>query len=96
MPIYVYQPNGDTRCDFCSAGFEKLEKLTEPRLSTCPHCAAPCKQVITAPNLHAGMSSLKPKNLAEKGFTQYRKVSKGVYEKSAGKGPQYISDDGKD
>ena len=38
---------------------------------------------------------LKESHFAERGFTQYRKVGGGVYEKTAGKGPRYISDDGK-
>ena len=92
MPIYEYHACGQSSCDYCHQGFEKLEKLNQPRLDTCPHCGAPIKQKISAPNLHAGNNILKTKNLEEKGFTQYRKVSKGVYEKSAGKGPQYISD----
>ncbi len=96
MPIYEYQTSTDSHCEYCQSGFEKLEKLSEPRLNACPVCSAPCRQKISAPNLHAGTNALKQKNLEEKGFTQYRKVSKGVYEKSAGKGPRYISDDGKD
>jgi len=47
-----------------------------------------------AANKLAGMAHLSNPNHIEKhGFTQYRKVGKGVYEKTAGKGPDYISGD---
>lgn len=36
---------------------------------------------------------LSPKNLAQHGFTQYRKSGDGFYEKTAGEGPQVISAD---
>jgi hypothetical protein len=36
---------------------------------------------------------LREGHLAKHGFTQYRKVGKGKYEKTAGKGPSTISDD---
>ncbi len=92
MPIYEYQNTTNASCEYCRTGFERLEKLNTDRLTACPHCSAPCKQKISAPNLHAGNSDLKASNLEKKGFTQYRKVSKGVYEKTAGKGPRIISD----
>ena len=36
---------------------------------------------------------LKESNVAKQGFTQYRRAGNGVYEKTAGKGPKYISGD---
>ena len=39
-----------------------------------------------------GSHLLKEGNLAKKGFTQYRRAGGGVYEKTAGKGPDFISD----
>jgi len=34
---------------------------------------------------------LKESNVAKNGFTQYRRAGNGVYEKTAGKGPKFIS-----
>jgi hypothetical protein len=36
---------------------------------------------------------MKEGNLEKKGFTQYKKIGKGAYEKTAGKGPSHIIDE---
>ena len=35
---------------------------------------------------------LRPSNLDSKGFTQYKRMGKGYYEKTAGVGPNAIAD----
>jgi hypothetical protein len=47
---------------------------------------------VTAANLASPAPSLKEDNLGKHGFTQYRKIEKGVYEKTIGQGPDIISD----
>ena len=37
--------------------------------------------------------TLKESNVEKHGFTQYRRAGNGVYEKTAGKGPKFISGD---
>jgi hypothetical protein len=50
-------------------------------------------RVISAPSVAVGGAHLLKESHAEKhGFTQYRRAGKGVYEKTMGKGPKYISD----
>jgi hypothetical protein len=51
------------------------------------------ERVLSAPNLTKSDTSLNTDNLEKHGFTQYRKSGKGVYEKTAGKGPNVISGD---
>lgn len=92
MPIYVYQAAADGGCDHCRNGFEKLQKLRDDPLSQCPHCLGPVTKVVSAPNLASAGADLSEKNIEQHGFTQYRKVEKGVYEKTAGKGPGLLSD----
>lgn len=93
MPIYVYAPTkGEVTCAFCEPGFEYLQKLNEAYLECCPECGARVERKITAPNLSSTKPSLDESNIGRHGFTQYRKVEKGVYEKTVGKGPDYISD----
>ena len=58
----------------------------------CPKCYNPVIRKISRPNLASQSPSLKEDNIAKKGFTQFRKVEKGVYEKTAGKGPDFITD----
>ena len=93
MPIYEYRPSGPKTCPFCAGGFEILRKLQDPPLEECPECGAPVERCLSAPNLGTSGPSLDKSNLEKHGFTQYRKVEKGRYEKTAGKGPDFISDD---
>lgn len=93
MPIYEYAPI-DASCDHCKDRFEAFQHMSEPELSVCPECGQACKRVISASNFAiSGGHHLKEKNVADKGFTQYRRVEKGRYEKTAGKGPDTIGSD---
>jgi hypothetical protein len=48
--------------------------------------------VISAPAIAMGNAhTLKERHAEKHGFTQYRRAGGGVYEKTAGKGPKYIS-----
>lgn len=93
MPIYEYKPKLENGCNFCSEGFELIRKISEPKLLACPQCGVVVERIISAPSLTKSGPSLDPANLEKHGFTQYRKSGKGVYEKTAGKGPNVISDD---
>lgn len=93
MPIYEYAPT-TSGCAVCRAGIERLQRLSDPPLAACPECNAPLERVIGAPQVVAGQAHvLREGHLAKHGFTQYRKVGKGKYEKTAGKGPPTISND---
>ncbi len=94
MPIYVYQASSDQHCAKCSQPFECRQAMADARRETCPDCGAPVRRVITAPHLATSGPSLSEANIEKHGFTQYRKAGKGVYEKTAGKGPDIISDNG--
>jgi len=93
MPIYAYRAEAQG-CDHCSGGFDVLQKLSDPPLTHCPQCGGAVQQLISAPAVAIGGAHLlNEKRIGEKGFTQYRKIGKGVYEKTAGKGPDVISAD---
>ena len=93
MPIYEYAAAAKG-CPHCEGHFDVLQKLSEPALTQCPQCGAAVVRVISAPSVAMGNSHLlKEKNVEKRGFTQYRRAGKGVYEKTAGKGPKYISGD---
>ena len=99
MPLYTYQAiSQDRACGHCVLPFDVMQKLADERLLACPECGHPVKKIITAVHLNTGTtgspsSTLSEKNIAKNGFTQYRKVAKGHYEKAAGKGPDTISAD---
>ena len=91
MPIYEYAATAKG-CAHCEAHFDVLQKLAEAPLMHCPHCGTAIVRVISAPSVASGQAHvLKESNVAKRGFTQYRRAGKGVYEKTAGKGPKYIS-----
>ncbi|MCK7593663.1 FmdB family zinc ribbon protein [Pseudomarimonas salicorniae] len=93
MPIYTYRSTG-TGCAHCREGFDTLQKLSDAELNACPECGAAVRKQLSAPALAIGGAHLlSEKRIGEKGFTQYRKIGKGVYEKTAGKGPDIIQGD---
>lgn len=95
MPFYEYiAVNPDAGCDYCNQPVTILQKIGDPPMEKCPYCGQKTRRLISPPSI-AGQNSRAPSaSEAEKaGFTQYRKIGKGVYEKSAGKGPDIISSD---
>ncbi len=93
MPIYEYRSTA-AGCPHCAGGFDVLQKLADAELTHCPECGGAVRRLISAPSVAPGGSHLlKEDHLARHGFTQYRRAGGGVYEKTAGQGPQYISGD---
>jgi len=93
MPIYEYVAVDDG-CDHCRAGFDVLQRLNDSVLQFCPICTRPIIRRISAPAVAVGGGHLlNEKNISKHGFTQYRRVEKGKYEKTAGAGPDTISGD---
>lgn len=94
MPFYEYINSDDPGCSHCRQAFTVLQRLSDQTLASCPECGTTVKRLISAPNVVGNPGDkLKPSNVEKAGFTQYRKIGKGVYEKSAGKGPGIISAD---
>ena len=93
MPIYEYAAV-DKGCARCEGHFDVHQKLSEAALTECAQCGCAVKRVISAPAFAMGNAhTLKESNAAKHGFTQYRRAGNGVYEKTAGKGPKFISGD---
>jgi putative FmdB family regulatory protein len=92
MPIYEYQASGPTCCEHCVNAFDVMQKMSDDPLKYCPECLNPVRRKISRPNLAAPAPSLSRENIEKHGLTQFKKVEKGVYEKTAGKGPKYITD----
>jgi len=93
MPIYQYIAE-HAGCSRCASGIELLQRLSDPVLDICPDCHSPVHRVISAPQVVSGQSHLTTESHAGKhGFTQYKRAGKGIYEKTTGKGPAYISGD---
>ena len=91
MPIHEYVPLDGPGCALCCYGFERLQRADEPALMQCPACGGAVRRTLNAPAVVTGQAHvLKEKHVAKHGFTQYRRVAKGRYEKTAGSGPDKI------
>lgn len=81
MPIYEYKCRGDKGgCSVCRPGFEQLQSLLDGPLEKCPECGAPVVRIISPPAVGASESGFDDR-ARNAGFTKYRKISKGEYEK---------------
>ena len=43
MPLYEYE------CKQCKRHTEKIQKFSDPEITTCPHCGGPLERVVSAP-----------------------------------------------
>ena len=94
MPIREYAPVEPPGCALCCYGFERLERSDEPALVNCTACGRPVHRVLGAVAVVSGQGHvLREGNIARHGCTQYRRVAKGRYEKTAGPGPDRIGGD---
>ena len=94
MPFYEYIHAEGPGCAHCRGRFTVLQRLSEPPLETCPECGSSIRRLISPPTVVSGKAhQLKESNIEKHGFTQYKKIGKGVYEKTAGRGPGIIKGD---
>ncbi len=81
MPIYEYEAcDTDTKCAYCGAGFEVMQRMADKRLATCPECGAPVTRRISAPALVSSQSDFDNKARGA-GFHKLKRLGKGEYEK---------------
>lgn len=91
MPIREYFPLAPPGCALCCYGFERLERLTDPALTHCTACGQPLRRAVAAAAVVSGQAHvLREEQVAKHGFTKYRRVGTGRYEKVAGDGPDNI------
>jgi len=93
MPIYEYTvTDPGAGCAHCADRFEVLARISDPELTHCPQCGAAIKRVISVASVISGNAHVhKESHFSKHGFTQYKKAGGGVYEKTAGDGPKFIS-----
>jgi putative FmdB family regulatory protein len=94
MPIFEYRCDNPD-CAATGSHYDRLQRLGDDSAAPCPSCGQPGTRQISAPAIATGGAHLmKEKHFSEHGFTQYKRLEKGVYEKTAGAGPSIISDPG--
>jgi len=88
MPIYEYEPDGHD-CLICNGRTEVIQKITDEALKYCPTCGLEVKRVVSRASFKLGIQS-NPEKAAQKGFSTFKRVEKGKWEKVGGEGPDMI------
>lgn len=88
MPIYEYEPDGHD-CLICSGRTEVIQKIDDEPLKYCPTCGLEVRRVISRATFKMDRSVPVDK-AADRGFTTFKRVEKGKWEKVGGHGPDMI------
>ncbi len=84
MPIYEYEPV-DHDCQMCPNRIEVIQGVNEEPLTYCPQCGLDVRRVVSCASFKVGVES-SPEQAGKKGFTTWKRVEKGRWEKVAGPG----------
>lgn len=80
MPIYEYELcAGD--CAACGGRFTLVRPLRAKALTHCPACKRPVRKVISAFSTPTKLKPLSVTDAKKAGFTVYKKLGKGEYER---------------
>ena len=77
MPLYEYQ------CKSCHTTTERIQKFSDPPLTTCPHCGGELEQLLSAPAVQFKGAGWYVTDYARKGSSSAPKDGKSAGEKSA-------------
>jgi putative FmdB family regulatory protein len=89
LPIYEYEPV-DRDCLICEGRTEVMQAITDEALEYCPTCGLEVRRVVSRASFKLSQSS-DPDRAAAKGFTTFKRVEKGKWERIAGEGPDVIA-----
>ncbi len=82
MPIFEYEPEG-RECLLCDGRVDVLQPLGEDALAFCPYCGLAVRRVVSRTSFQVrGVTD--PEQAAKRGFSTFRKMEKGKWEKVAG------------
>jgi len=86
MPTYVYRVVGKGEDET----FEVQQSIHDSALTVHPETGEPIERVICTPQI--GKAALSNSQLGAAGFTKYKKMSDGTYERQAGSGgPKHVN-----
>lgn len=78
MPAYDYAAVSGG-CKHCRKGFEVIQRISEPKLKTCPKCKARVERLIGPVGVHTKYQVKSNSKLNELGLTKYVKTADGSY-----------------
>jgi len=88
VPVYEYEPLDD-ECLICHGRIEVMQAITAEPYQYCPTCGMEVRRVISRATFAIGRE-VTPEKAASRGFTTWKKVGKGQWEKQAGPGVDMI------
>ena len=91
MPVYVYRvvQAADRSAAVSEQTFEIRQSIHDAPLTHHPETGEPVERVICAPNISS--AKLGDAALANAGFTKYKRMSDGTYQRQAGGGgPKHV------
>jgi putative FmdB family regulatory protein len=88
LPIYEYEPL-DHDCLICLGRNEVMQGIQDAPLNYCPTCGLGVRRVVSQATFKLQKNS-DPDRAAAKGFTSFKRVEKGKWEKISGEGPDMI------
>jgi putative FmdB family regulatory protein len=91
MPIYEYEPE-DRDCLMCEGRIAILQSVDDESARYCPHCGLEISRVISKASIRLA-KDVSAEQAAKMGFTTYRKLESGVFEKVGGEGDETLKVD---
>jgi putative FmdB family regulatory protein len=88
VPIYEYEPD-DRECFICNGKVEAIQNINDEPLKFCPTCGLEVRKVVSRATFQLGRES-NPEKAASRGFTTFKRVEKGKWEKIGGEGPDML------
>lgn len=88
MPIYEYEPV-DRECFICNGRVEFMQNVSEGPLEYCPTCGLEVRRIVSRASIQIRPGS-DPDKAAKRGFTTFKRVEKGKWERIGGEGPDMI------
>ena len=88
MPIYEYEPV-DRECFICNGRVEFMQGILEAPLEFCPTCGLEVRRIVSRASIQLKRGT-NPDKAADRGFTTFKRVEKGQWERISGEGPDMI------
>ncbi|CAN5356889.1 hypothetical protein BH11ARM1_BH11ARM1_08920 [soil metagenome] len=73
----------------CNGRVEVLQGINDDPFQYCPHCGMDVRRVISRATIKMA-GSIPEDKASKKGYVTYRRAEKGVWEKTAGEGPDMM------
>jgi len=89
MPIYEYEPD-ERNCFMCDGRVNVIQSVSEDALSTCPDCGLAVRRVISQVSFKMNAAESVLDRAGRKGFTAWKRVEEGKWEKVSGEGVDMI------